>query len=86
MLTEDKYEDFGYYSAKMAKKIIKNKLNGLSPFELEFRHEKCTKCGVNGDVRYITARCHTKMDYFHKKPLARKHKELEKRNIFILDI
>lgn len=53
--------------------VIDKKLNALPTFELKFKHEACTKCGVVGDPRYITAGCHTKSEYMHVKPLTSKH-------------
>ena len=45
----------------------------LPTFELEFKKEKCSKCGAKGDSRYMIAACHTKLDHMHSQPLASKH-------------
>ena len=53
--------------------MIETKLNGLSSFQLKFKHEKCKKCGSVGDSRYVVAACHTKMEYLHIRPLSKRH-------------
>ena len=63
----------GYYTLESAKVIIEKKLNALPTFELKFKNEVCSKCGANGDPRYIIAGCHTKSEYMHIKPLSCKH-------------
>ena len=52
---------------------MEKKLNALPTFELKFKHEACSKCGVVGDPRYIVAGCHTKSEYMHIKPLSSWH-------------
>ena len=63
----------GYYTEDSAKIVIEKKLMNLPSFELKFRNEACTKCGVYGDSRYVIAPCHTKSEYMHTKPASLKH-------------
>ena len=57
------------------------KLSKFPLLKLEFLHEKCSKCGIKGDHRFVSAPCHTKchrihpgqIEYYHDKDIELYH-------------
>ena len=52
------------------KEEIMGRLQNLPTFELQFKKQKCKKCGARGDSRYMVAACHTKSGWMHNKSIT----------------
>lgn len=69
----EKKERKGYYTKERARGEIMERLNKLPLYEINFRKEKCTKCGVTGDSRYVHAYCHTTKIMRHDQAISYRH-------------
>eukprot|EP01084_Bolivina_argentea_P238659 400945_1 len=70
---EEMRKKFGYLTSVEITESVHQKLSNLPEVSIEFLHQKCSKCGVIGDHRFITDPCHTESEKIHTDELESYH-------------
>eukprot|EP01084_Bolivina_argentea_P091457 164641_1 len=62
---KEKYKKHGYFINSEIVTEVNNKLSVLPFITIHFTMQKCSKCAVKGDPRFIYAPCHSKLEKYH---------------------
>jgi len=58
-------KEHGYFTDHEIVAEVRRKLTGLPLTQIVFDIQRCSKCGITGDARFVFAPCHTLMEKFH---------------------
>ena len=78
-LDDSSRKTFGYLNKQETIQHIDQLLTSIPTVKVTFKNEKCIKCGIIGDKRFIPTSCHTAMESIHPQKLEFIHPNLTKK-------